>query len=337
VYASSHSDFTNVLQKSFIERLAEGDTHEVVREVQEYFADFVAVNQDLFSLNFTANDHIYAEELPTWDPNTLKRVAEGVSSVLLALKKKPLIRYEKNSALCRKLADDVSYIIQSESQLFDFRKSDAMPILLLLDRRNDPVTPLLNQWTYQAMIHEMIGIDNGRVDLSHVAGIKLDNKEVVLSIDNDSFYSSNMFLDLGDLGINIKNYVQDYQKKHHSTKNIESIADMKKFVEDYPEFQKLSGNVSKHVALVGELSGKIEREHLLEIGELEQSLACTDSFASHLKSVQTILNRPDISLDAKLRLLLLYAIRYEKTPNNQVDDLKGLLAAAGLSPDKHQV
>ena len=186
MYASSHSDFTNVLQKSFIERLAEGDTHEVVREVQEYFADFVAVNQDLFSLNFTASDHIYAEELPTWDPNTLKRVAEGVSSVLLALKKKPLIRYEKNSALCRKLADDVSYIIQSESQLFDFRKSDAMPILLLLDRRNDPVTPLLNQWTYQAMIHEMIGIDNGRVDLSHVAGIKLDNKEVVLSIDNDS-------------------------------------------------------------------------------------------------------------------------------------------------------
>lgn len=31
------------------------------------------------------------------------------------------------------------------------------------DRRNDPVTPLLSQWTYQAMVHELIGIVNGRV------------------------------------------------------------------------------------------------------------------------------------------------------------------------------
>jgi vacuolar protein sorting-associated protein 45 len=32
-----------------------------------------------------------------------------------------------------------------------------------VDRRNDPVTPLLSQWTYQAMVHELVGITNGRV------------------------------------------------------------------------------------------------------------------------------------------------------------------------------
>jgi len=41
-----------------------------------------------------------------------------------------------------------------EKQLFDFRKTDAAPILLIVDRKNDPVTPLLSQWTYQAMVHE---------------------------------------------------------------------------------------------------------------------------------------------------------------------------------------
>jgi len=29
---------------------------------------------------------------------------------------------------------------------------------LLVDRREDPVTPLLNQWTYQAMVHEVLGV-----------------------------------------------------------------------------------------------------------------------------------------------------------------------------------
>ena len=36
---------------------------------------------------------------------------------------------------------------------------------------NDPVTPLLSQWTYQAMVHELLGIVNGRVDLSMVPDI----------------------------------------------------------------------------------------------------------------------------------------------------------------------
>lgn len=34
------------------------------------------------------------------------------------------------------------------------------------------MTPLLSQWTYQAMVHELIGIQNGRVDLSQVPGIR---------------------------------------------------------------------------------------------------------------------------------------------------------------------
>jgi len=33
---------------------------------------------------------------------------------------------------------------------------------------DDPVTPLLQQWTYQAMIHELLGIHNNRVDLKDV-------------------------------------------------------------------------------------------------------------------------------------------------------------------------
>lgn len=92
-----------------------------------------------------------------------------------------------------------------------------------------------------------------------------------------------MYLNFGDLGENIKGYLDEYQRKHKSTQNIESIEDMKKFMEDYPEFRKLSGNVTKHVALVGELSRLVEREKLLEISELEQNLACSENHTQDLK------------------------------------------------------
>ena len=105
----------------------------------------------------------------------------------------------------------------------------------------------------------------------------------MLSQDQDPFFKSNMFLNFGDLGGNIKSYVDTYQEKTKSNMNIESIADMKRFVEEYPEFRRLSGNVSKHVTLVGELSKRVQQDNLLEVSELEQSLACNDSHSSDLK------------------------------------------------------
>jgi len=79
----------------------------------------------------------------------------------------------------------------------------------------------------------------------------------------------------GDLGTSLKDYVQEYQNRSasQSPSAINSISDMKRFVEDYPEFRKLGGNVSKHVALVGELSRLVGRDKLLEVGEVEQGLA----------------------------------------------------------------
>lgn len=41
---------------------------------------------------------------------------------------------------------------QQESGLFDFRRTEVSPLLLIIDRRDDPVTPLLNQWTYQVCV-----------------------------------------------------------------------------------------------------------------------------------------------------------------------------------------
>jgi len=38
------------------------------------------------------------------------------------------------------------------------------------------------------MIHELIGINNNRVDLSHVQSLPADMKEVVISCEDDEFF-----------------------------------------------------------------------------------------------------------------------------------------------------
>lgn len=47
----------------------------------------------------------------------------------------------------------------------------------------------LFQWTYQAMVHELLAINNNRVSLAHLPEVHKDFKEVVLSSEQDEFYA----------------------------------------------------------------------------------------------------------------------------------------------------
>jgi len=110
VWANIHAlDFSNIVKKSSLERMAEADDHEVVRVVQEYFIDYLVINPDLFSLSIAGpQKRIWGTtSSDMWNPDALMRTTEGLVAALLTLKKKPHIRYEKNSLLAKKLAQEV--------------------------------------------------------------------------------------------------------------------------------------------------------------------------------------------------------------------------------------
>lgn len=338
-YGEYYLYFSNILSKTAIERLAEVDEYEVVKEVQEYFADFAPLLPCLFSLNHTPTEEkpLYGSNPNAWDPKALERSVQGIIAVLLSLKKKPVIRYERMSGMAKKLGSELQYRIQNEASLFDFRLTQVPPLLIILDRRNDPVTPLLSQWTYQAMVHEMLGVQNGRVDLSNTPDVRPELKEITLTTGTDPFFQANYLATFGDLGTSLKDYVQSYQSQSlaQSPGSINSIADMKRFVEEYPEFKKLGGNVSKHVALVGELSRLIGRDKLLEVGEVEQGLAT--SSGADFKSVQTVVMDASVQPFNKLRVVILYALRYQKTQTANIASLIKLMLENGVSREDAQL
>lgn len=111
------------------------------------------------------------------------------------------------------------------------------------------------------------------------------SQETILSPSHDPFFANHLFANFGDLGASLATYVKEFQSKSLASNPaaIETVADMKRFVEEYPEFKKLGGNVSKHVALVGELSRIVERDGLLAVSEVEQSLASNESHTADLK------------------------------------------------------
>lgn len=103
--------------------------------------------------------------------------------------------------------------------------------------------------------------------------------------------------------------MEDFQKKRpKGQQKLESITDMKvgqrdrcvpslyvlrlyhlsdcltvrpqAFVDNYPQFKKMSGTVSKHVTVVGELSRLVSERQLMEVSEVEQELACQNDHSN---------------------------------------------------------
>ncbi|KAI3508890.1 hypothetical protein L1887_23911 [Cichorium endivia] len=322
--------FSNMLNTTQLHILADSDEHEVVQQVQEFFADFVAIDPFHFTLNTPSN---YMYMLPAViDPPNLQnycdRIVDGLAAIFLAFKRRPVIRYSRTSDIAKRIAQEASKLMyQQESGLFDFRRTEISPLLLVIDRRDDPVTPLLNQWTYQAMVHELIGIKDNKVDLGNAGKFSKDQQEVVLSSEQDVFFKSNMYENFGDIGMSIKRMVDDFQQVAKSNQNIQTIEDMAKFVDNYPEYRKMQGNVSKHVTLVTEMSKIVEERKLMLVSQTEQELACNGGQGAAFEAVTNLLNNENVSDIDRLRLVMLYALRYEKESPVQLMQLFNKLAS----------
>jgi len=70
---------------------------------------------------------------------------------------------------------------------------------------------------------------------------------------------------------------------------------------------------------------------LMDVSELEQELACGDDMQQHWRDVMAKLNSPAIKGPDKLRLGLLYALRYEKSANLHM--LLSAMNKAGVPPN----
>jgi vacuolar protein sorting-associated protein 45 len=44
---------------------------------------------------------------------------------------------------------------------------DERAILVITERKEDVVTPLITPWTYEAMLHELFGIYNNKADINN--------------------------------------------------------------------------------------------------------------------------------------------------------------------------
>lgn len=91
----------------------------------------------------------------------------------------------------------------------------------------------------------------------------------------------------------------------------------------------MTGTISKHVVVISELSNQVSKQQLLEISELEQEISCRADHSAQLQRVRKLIADERTTLKNALRLILLYALRYERHANCDTVGLLSLLKQRG--------
>lgn len=330
--------FSNAVSNLHLEKLAVEDDKNSIKKIIEVYSDFYVMNQDLFSLNIL-NSSGFRKSPNDWKPveeTLFERMTAGVASLCFALRRIPYVRFQTNSAVCERLAAKLFERFQSELKESpnSFNQSKTKSVLILLERREDPITPLLTQWTYQAMLHELLGIKNNRIDLSHDKNYSSKDQadcEFVISSHTDHFFADHMYEDFGDFAESVKKELDDYSSVRKKNEKIESLNDMQKVLDSIPELKKKSTNISKHVTLTSELSKLVTERNLIDISKLEQEMTVKDNKNEHFKGVMDLLGKPYDKFD-KLKLAIIYCLRYEDDQPT-ITLVKSKLKEEGLSTE----
>ena len=98
---------------------------------------------------------------------------------------------------------------------------------------------------------------------------------------------------------------------------------MQRALDALPELKKMSGNVQKHVTLTTEISRLIGERNIMDVSKIEQEISSKDARNEQFKMVVDILQNKEIQQYEKLKLVILYALRYEN--DEKVERLKDLL------------
>lgn len=98
-FSEYHLFFSGIVPIALLRLIAENDEFELVKQVQEFYGDFLPINEDLLTLNCRNTLAMCTSAGTAWARDhapLYTRNKEGLCSMLLALKRQPsVIRYQK--------------------------------------------------------------------------------------------------------------------------------------------------------------------------------------------------------------------------------------------------
>ena len=293
----------------------------------EYFA--------IDSQGFITNNERALEELFGDEENNRKAVAclnvmaTRIASVFASLREFPIVRFRAARSLDAntmttfrdliptKLAAGVwDCLMKYKKSVPNFPQTETCQ-LLIIDRTIDQIAPVIHEWTYDAMCHDLLNMEGNKYvhEVPGKNGGQRERKDVLLE-DHDPIWLELRHAHIADASERLHEKMTNFISKnkaaqlHHGSRGSGEMStrDLQKMVQALPQYSEQIDKLSLHVEIAGKVNTIIRESGLRELGQLEQDLVFGD--AGMKEVIKFLTGKEDTSRENKLRLLMILAAIY---------------------------
>ncbi|XP_019160516.1 PREDICTED: SNARE-interacting protein KEULE isoform X2 [Ipomoea nil] len=270
---------------------------------------------------------------------SLNLMASRIATVLASLREFPSVRYRAakldpttmttfRDLIPTKLAAGVwNCLMKYKTTIPNFPQTETCD-LLIVDRSVDQIAPIIHEWTYDAMCHDLLNMEGNKYvhEVPSKVGGLPEKKDVILE-DHDPIWLEIRHSHIADASERLHEKMTNFVSKNKAAKIQQtsrdgelSTRDLQKMVQALPQYSEQIEKLSLHVDIAGKLNRTIREMGLKELGELEQNLVFGDAGTKDV--INFLKMKQDITRENKLRLLMIYAaVHPEKFDDDKVAKL----------------
>ena len=325
-----------------------------IKTFKELNLHFVTSESNVFHFDMHSSlTRLYGE--PT-DPVCPIQIAQKLATLCITLNEFPSIKYQISSAYATTIATTTLNILENfkrtNSNFWshgdDGRQDRERGILLIVDRSFDPLSPLMHEFTYQAMVNDLLPVKDGIISIvaETNSGAKVEKKAILN--EADEYWVSLRHQHIASVIDYMKERMSDIITNNPSAALAKksgadmSVTAMAAAVKALPEYRETTAKLSQHVSITQKCMDVFTVNNLLEIHALEEKMSTGEDDDGKqvkqpdlLKQLIDMLIMPDVSQQIKIRLLSIFFLTRGATAT--AEERRRLIQAANLTGPEQQI
>ncbi|CAO3693040.1 unnamed protein product [Rhizopus stolonifer] len=308
-----------------------------VSSLKELYVDFMVSESSVFTVEPTTSF------LSAFGNNNAFEAAQNQTarqllSVCATLGEDPVIRFQAQTEgiqdppaekLARRVQEEIDNFCRLNPN-FPPQRQTPQPraTLLILDRSLDPAAPLLHEFTYQAMLNDLLSVQEteNRVGIQYNYEFNqtdgsIGSQEVTLD-EEDSVYKSVRHMHIAQCTDYLVEKFNEFLSENKAAVGdrgteprsaAKNLKEMKDMLSNLPQFQDMKAKYSAHLSIAQECMSFFEKQKLNLVGNLEQNMATAETADGETPKT-IVLDMVPLLADSctspvdKARLLMLYII-----------------------------